>query len=102
MSSVVMSVDRLVLTPGGGLCLLLALPGLEPIVRTSGECLEILLTSVWSAFKLCAIVVRLFVTKGSVSINEFKLKISHVAEKCFFPTVLCYFIYFNNNLFEKS
>ena len=48
MSSVVIRVDCLVLTPGGGLYFLLALPGLEPIVRASGECLEILLTSVCS------------------------------------------------------
>ena len=69
MSSVVMSVDRLVLTPGGGLCLLLALPGLEPIVRPSGECLEILLTSICSAFKLYAIVCEAFYDKR-VLVNQ--------------------------------
>ena len=63
ISSVVIRVDRLVLTPGGGLYFLLALPGLEPIVRTSGECLEILLTSVCSVFRFCAIVVRCFGTE---------------------------------------
>ena len=63
ISSVVIRVDRLVLTPGGGLYFLLALPGFEPIVRTSGECLEILLTSVCSVFRFCAIVVRCSGTK---------------------------------------